>query len=116
MAQSNSRLVQQQADFAQALAQLLQWSALNGQTLTLGEVRRPPVLAKWYARIGVGVANSRHIDSLAADLKLYVDGVYRSDTPSYFQLGAQWEKLDKRARWGGRFPKPDGNHFEFIQP
>ena len=116
MAQSNSRLVQQQSDFALALAKLLIEAGKNDKTVTLGEVLRPSILARWYARIGIGIAASQHSKNLAVDLRLYVEGVYQTKTPDYRWLGERWERLDKRARWGGRFMKPDGNHFEFINP
>lgn len=116
MAKDNSALVQQQADFAQALGELLRIAKSARLTVTLGEVDRPTVLAELYAKLGKGVKDSQHCDRLAADLGLYVSGKYQTETPQYAALGAWWKKLDKRARWGGDFPKPDGNHFEFIDP
>ena len=116
MADGNSALVQQQADFTQAVASLLLSARKQRLTVTLGEVERPGMLADLYAKMGRGVRNSQHLDRLAVDLRLYVSGQYQTETPAYARLGAQWKKLDKRARWGGDFPKPDGNHFEFIDP
>ena len=114
MADGNSALVQQQADFAQAVASLLVSARKQRLTITLGEAERPGILADLYAKTGRGIRNSQHGDRLAIDLRLYVNGVYQAETPAYARLGAQWKVRDKRARWGGDFPKPDGNHFEFI--
>ena len=116
MAHGNSAKVQQQSDFARALCHLILWGHSKGWTLTFGQVERPTILAELYAKMGKGIRDSQHVDRLAADLNLYVAGVYQSDTPAYAALGTYWKRLDRRARWGGDFPKPDGNHFEFIDP
>jgi len=113
MAGTNSRLVQAQHDFAQALAHLIVWANEQGMTVTIGEVERPKAVAELYARDGRGVRDSQHINRLAADLRLYVDGVYQTETSAYARLGARWKQSDIRARWGGDFSRPDGNHFEF---
>lgn len=116
MAHGNSALVQQQSDFTRCLCHLILWAYSQRLDVTLGEVERPPMLAELYAKLGKGVRDSQHADRLAADLRLYVNGVYQTETPAYAKLGEQWKKLDRRARWGGDFPKADGNHFEFIDP
>ena len=114
MASGNSLRVQQQADFARTLCHLILWAQQQGLTTTLGEVERPTILAELYSKMGKGIKDSQHCDRLAADLRLYLRGVYQEDTQAYARMGEQWKKLDKRARWGGDFAKPDGNHFEFI--
>lgn len=60
------------------------------------------------------MANSCHYIRLAADLNLFVDGIYRKDTEAYREMGEKWKTFDPLARWGGDFPKPDGNHFSFA--
>lgn len=116
MADGNSARVQQQADFLQALCRLVTWAGAYGYTLTLGEAERPKELAELYAKTGRGITDSQHRKRLAVDLHLYVGGVYQDSTEAHARIGDQWEKLDRRARWGGRFPRPDGNHYEFIDP
>lgn len=114
MASGNSAPVQQQADFLRALCHLVLWADSQGYTLTLGEAERPAILEQLYAKLGKGIRDSQHRDRLAVDLHLYVDGIYQDDSAAHARIGAKWQQLDKRARWGGRFPKPDGNHYEFI--
>ena len=116
MASRNSALVQQQADFTVAVAKLILVAKAQHVTVTLREVYRPGWLARLYARLGSGIRNSQHTDGLAVDLALYISGVYQTKSAAYARLGAAWEEADNRARWGGDFTKPDGNHFEFIDP
>jgi hypothetical protein len=60
--------------------------------------------------------NSLHHLGLAGDLNLYKNGVYLETTEDHKPLGDWWEKKgvdeDIPLRWGGRFSKPDGNHYE----
>lgn len=114
MAHGNSALVQAQADFARALAHLILWTRQQGYTITLGEAERPPEVAALYARDGRGITDSQHTRRLAADLHLYINGRYQTDSAAHAPIGAYWESLDHRAKWGGRFPRPDGNHYEFT--
>lgn len=63
------------------------------------------------------MAGSLHDIGLAADLILYVDGVYQTTTEAYSDLGEYWESLDREhCKWGGRFRNKDGNHFSFAVP
>lgn len=52
-----------------------------------------------------------HQDCLAVDLKLFINGIWQSDTEAYRPLGEKWESMHTLCRWGGRFN--DGNHFSF---
>lgn len=58
---------------------------------------------------------SLHEIGLAADVLLYRNGIYLTRTEDYQVLGEQWEQLGHALgldlAWGGRFAKPDGNHF-----
>lgn len=60
---------------------------------------------------------SLHEIGLAADLLLYKDGRYLTDTLDYTPLGELWEEMGRQANlplaWGGRFKNRDGNHFSF---
>lgn len=105
-----------QVAFALAVAKLIEFATARRTPVTLGEAYRPSVLAQWYAKLGSGVADSQHTDRLAIDLHLFVAGEYQTETEAYRPLGEHWKSLAPEARWGGDFPKPDGNHFEFIDP
>ena len=92
------------------VAQLIQWADQQGYELTGGELYRPPQTARYYKSIGIGILNSKHCQRLAIDLNLFIDGEYQRSTEVYKPLGEYWESLG--GRWGGRFKRKDGNHFE----
>jgi len=48
---------------------------------------------------------------LAQDLNLFRKGVWLTRTEDHRELGEWWERLDPVCRWGGRFSRPDGNHY-----
>lgn len=59
-------------------------------------------------RVG-GAPNSWHLDGLAFDL--WIPGRRVSDDPDLWsEIGQVWESLG--GRWGGRFTRPDPNHFD----
>lgn len=102
-------LSQKQQQFTQMVGQLIAWSFANGYALTLGEAYRTPEQAKLNAASGAGIANSLHIQRLAIDFNLFIGGVWQTDSKAFLPLGEFWESLG--GSWGGRFKKPDGNHF-----
>jgi len=78
----------------------------RGYEVTLGEA---------YRRKGVGWKNSLHRKRLAVDINLFLNGRYLRSTKAHQVFGAWWEKQGKKKdlplAWGGRFNKPDGNHY-----
>lgn len=88
---------------------LIKWAYDNGYQLTLGEAYRTAEQAALNASKGSGISNSLHTIRLAIDLNLFKQGVYQTDSAAYEPLGVFWESLG--GSWGGRFRKPDGNHF-----
>lgn len=82
-----------------------------------GELERSKAQAQVNATSGAGIVNSLHLICLAIDLKLFIDGVYQTESEAYRALGEKWKSLHPLCRWGGDFkdrdgnPKPDGNHF-----
>lgn len=86
------------------VGQLITWAYDHQLELTFGEAYRPPREAQ-----ADGFAKSLHSQRLAIDLNLFVGGVYQPDSKAYLALGTYWEYLG--GSWGGRFSKPDGNHF-----
>lgn len=104
-----------QRKFTLYVAKLIQWAYDNGFELTFGEAYRTPEQAKLNAEKGTGIANSLHIKRLAVDLNLFIRGKYQVETEAHRPLGKYWESLDPKCRWGGRFKRPDGNHYELTE-
>lgn len=102
-------LVAKQAKFALMVADLIQYANAQGYQVTFGEAYRPPETARIYAEDGRGIPNSLHTRRLAIDLNLFLGGRYLTQTEDYRPLGEYWESLG--GSWGGRFSRPDGNHF-----
>lgn len=107
-------LGEQQRKFTLYVAKLIQFAYDSGFELSFGEAYRTPEQAALNASKGTGISNSLHIQRLAIDLNLFVGGQYKADSESHRPLGEFWETLDPKCRWGGRFTKPDGNHYELT--
>ncbi|WP_140920796.1 M15 family metallopeptidase [Limnobaculum xujianqingii] len=105
-------LSEKQQQFTVMIARLIMWSHENGYYLTFGESYRTPEQAALNAKKGSGIANSLHTQRLAVDFNLFINGQYQTDSAAYRPLGEYWESLG--GSWGGRFSKPDGNHFSLA--
>lgn len=116
------KLSQKQIIFAHNVTLFLMWIYHQGWEVTFGEVARPKItqlIYIWAKRSKTII--SKHLNRLAIDLNLFIDGVYVEDPELYRPLGEYWESLG--GRWGGRFgvkPKNydkevgwDARHFEF---
>lgn len=103
------KLSKKQQLFTQMIAHLITWAGDHGMRLTFGEAYRTPEQAALNARKGSGIRNSLHTQRLAVDFNLFINGVYQTDSAAYLPLGEFWESIG--GSWGGRFSKPDGNHF-----
>ncbi len=103
------KLSEKQAVFAVMVARLILWADEHGFRVTFGEAYRTPEQAALNAKKGSGIANSLHTQRLAVDLNLFVNGDYQAQSAAYLPLGEFWESIG--GSWGGRFKKPDGNHF-----
>jgi hypothetical protein len=104
--------------FARLLAELITWAYAQGFELTFGEALRTQAQADANAASGAGISNSLHLKRLAIDLNLFKDSapgidddIYQKDSEAYRPLGEKWESMHTLCRWGGRFSRPDGNHF-----
>lgn len=110
------KLWQKQALFAYNIADLIKYINEIGYSCTLGEAERTQEQAVIYVAEGKGIEDSLHCKRLAIDLNIFdKDGKYLTDTPSYERFGVYWEKLNAHNRWGGRFKRKDGNHFEMTE-
>jgi hypothetical protein len=105
-------LGEKQRQFTLDVALLIIEAYRLGYELTFGEAYRTPEQAALNAKKGTGIAASLHTNRLAIDLNLFRNGKYLTDTESHRPLGEYWESLRPENRWGGRFTKPDGNHYE----
>jgi len=105
-------LRQKQSKFADMVAALIITARQLGYEVTFAEAYRPPETAKLYAEQGRGSASSLHTKRLAIDLNLFRDGRYLSNTKAHTPLGEYWESIG--GTWGGRFERPDGNHYSLA--
>ncbi|MDZ7322951.1 M15 family metallopeptidase [Kosakonia sacchari] len=102
-------LSEKQQKFTVMIGELIKWAAKNGYGLTFGEAYRTPEQAQLNAKNGKGIVNSLHTQRLAVDFNLFINGQYQTDSAAYKPLGEFWESIG--GVWGGRFSRPDGNHF-----
>ena len=127
--------------FTKNLGRLILKGDELGFKLLIDEVKRDPRTAKWNAthcRIRVedgrrcemtpeqhasldhafkpiGIEKSVHIQALAADIYIMVNGEISNDREGYATLGQFWKSLHYLARWGGDFEGfPDLGHFSFT--
>lgn len=109
-----SQLVQKQHFFATTMARFIIELAARGYVVTFGEAWRNREVAEAYKKLGIGISNSLHWDRLAMDLNLRKHGMLLTDSEDYREAGELWESYstpEHKCAWGGRFKKPDGNHF-----
>jgi len=90
-----------QRKFTFLIANLINWAYLNGYEITVGD---------FWAHDG-HIDGSFHYKRLAADLNLFVDGVYMTKTSDHKPLGDHWKSLDPKCSWGGDWN--DGNHYSY---
>lgn len=106
-------LQEQQAKFTHDVAILINYIFTKNQTCTFGDAYRTPEEASLNAQKGIGIKNSLHCKRLAVDLNLYSsEGKYLTATKDHEKFGIFWESLDPYNKWGGKFPNPDGNHYQ----
>lgn len=92
-----SALGKKQEKFTRMLADLIIFAYDKGYKIRMGDV---------YASRG-HMELSLHYIKLAADLNLFKDGKYLTETEDHRELGEYWES--KGGSWGGRFQ--DGGHY-----
>jgi len=106
------KLGEKQEVFALNIALLIQWAYQQGYTIRLGDVFRDPRVHGFTGeRVGYGHPRSYHKLKLAADLNLFKDGEYLTETEDHRPLGDYWKTLHMDNTWGGDFKKKDGNHY-----
>jgi hypothetical protein len=98
------------------VALLILWAYENGYELTGGELFRTKEQQSVYVKEGKShTYQSKHLERLAIDVNLFLDGKYQTSTEEYQALGKYWKSLHPLNRWGGDFRNlKDGNHFEMT--
>jgi len=110
---SSVTLQESQQKFAQDVVTLLSYMLNQGYKFTFGETMRTKEQAELYAKQGKGIKNSLHCKRLAIDINLFdPQGEFLSKSEDHTIFGEYWESLSPVNRWGGRFTRPDGNHYE----
>lgn len=109
-----SELLQKQFTFTRLVASLIEKAYALGYTLAFEEAWRTPEQAALNAKRGIGITHSLHTERLAIDFNLFKDGIWLEKSEDFLELGKYWESLSTpgfNCTWGGRFTRPDGNHF-----
>lgn len=100
-------LRKRQSEFAKKLPLLILFAYELGYEITISDVKANSGHRR----------SSCHYIQLAADLNLFKDGKYLTDTKDHQKLGEFWESMG--GSWGGRFGESspgagdghDGNHY-----
>jgi hypothetical protein len=104
-----------QCHFTRLVGRFLIWCAQQGYAVALKEVQLTHEQQALYVQQGKSrTLLSKHVQGLAFDLALFVNGEYQITLAAYRPLGEYWEALAPSCIWGGRWPRfPDGVHFEY---
>jgi hypothetical protein len=107
-------LVQEQAAFLLDATALIQFATNQGFQVTGGELFRTAEQQEIYVKTGRSkTMNSNHLRRLAIDLNFIKDGKLCYDAKLLEPIGAYWEALHPKNRWGGHFQSlKDMPHFE----
>lgn len=107
-------LVDEQWAFLQDFAKLVEYARQKGMVLTGGELWRTPEQQQLYYNQGKSrTLKSNHLVKCAIDLNIIKDGKLSSSRDDYSILGAYWESLSPKNKWGGHFNGfIDMPHFE----
>lgn len=107
-------LSSEQAAFLLDACKLIQYATEQGWTVTGGELFRTQAQQEIYFKEGKSkTMQSNHLRRLAIDLNFLKNGQPVWDKAQLANLGAFWESLHSKNRWGGNFKSlPDVPHFE----
>lgn len=108
-----SAMIRAQSEFLLDFAKLVMFANSRGYVLTMGEGFRPIELQQLWVKMGRSMTmNSQHGKRLACDVNVFRDGKL-IPAQQFRELGAYWEGLNPKNRWGGNFKRlVDGPHFE----
>lgn len=107
-------LVKEQAEFLLDVCKLIQYATEQGFTLTGGELYRTVEQQQIYVKTGRSkTMDSKHMKRCAIDLNFFKNGKLTWNKADIAPLGAYWESLNPKNRWGGNFKSfVDVPHFE----
>jgi hypothetical protein len=107
-------LSQEQAAFLLDACKLIEYATQVGWTVTGGELYRTPEQQEIYLKTGRSkTMASNHLKRCAIDLNFFKDGKLVWDKTQLAPIGAYWESLHPKNRWGGNFKSlVDVPHFE----
>jgi len=107
-------LADEQAAFLLDACKLIGFATSKGWTVTGGELFRTQAQQEIYFQQGkTQTMNSNHLRRLAIDLNFLKNGQPVWDKAQLADVGAYWESLHPKNRWGGNFKTlPDVPHFE----
>lgn len=107
-------LSQEQAAFLLDACKLIEYATAQGFMVTGGELARTPEQQAIYVQTGRSkTLNSNHLKRCAIDLNFFKGGKIIWDKETLAPLGAYWESLNTKNRWGGNFKSlVDCPHFE----
>lgn len=107
-------LSREQAAFLLDACKLIQYSTEQGFMVTGGELSRTVEQQALHVKAGRSrTMNSIHLKRCAIDLNFFKDGKIIWDRGILAPIGAYWESLHPKNRWGGNFSTlVDCPHFE----
>jgi hypothetical protein len=107
-------LSDEQAAFLLDACNLIRYATEQGFKVTGGELFRTAEQQAIYVQTGRSkTLNSNHLKRLAIDLNFFKEGQIIWDKGILAPLGAYWETLNPKNRWGGNFKSlVDCPHFE----
>lgn len=107
-------LVKEQAEFLKDVAKLINFCFEQGWVITGGELFRTVEQQQMHLKAGRSkTMNSIHMKRCAIDLNFFKDGKLVWDKEQLAPIGAYWESLNPKNRWGGNFRSlVDVPHFE----
>jgi len=103
--------------FSVNIAKLIMYANEMGYGITFGEAFRTQYQQDYYVQKGLSkTKNSLHLNRLAIDLNIFINGKYTEDNFYYKALGNFWESINKLNQAGSLW-NWDNNHFEmhFIE-
>lgn len=107
-------LVKEQSEFLLDVCKLIYFATQSGFTVTGGELARTVEQQAIYVKTGRSkTMNSNHLKRLAIDLIFFKDEKVIWNKDALAHIGAFWETLHPKNRWGGNFKTlVDCPHFE----